>query len=127
MWSSGTGGSFTVGNTWTNTLTDGQSLSTCAMLTSSDGRFHLLEECNGDLYEYGPGNSPMWQNNQGGNSGAVLALQSGDGNLVEYNTGGTAVWNSGTGGNVGDDLVIQDDGNVVIYNSSGTALWATGT
>ena len=126
IWSDGAGGSFTASNTWTNTLVDGQSLPTCAMLTSADGRFHLLEECNGDLYEYGPGNSPMWQT--GTNSpGAVLALQGGDGNLVMYSTMGVPLWSSGTGGNLGDDLAIQDDGNVVLYSSKGVPLWSTGT
>lgn len=126
IWSDGAGGSFTASNTWTNTLVDGKSLPACAMLTSADGRFHLLEECNGDLYEYGPGNSPMWQS--GTNSpGAVLALQGGDGNLVMYSTSGVPVWASGTGGNLGDDLAIQDDGNVVIYSSKGVPLWSTGT
>ena len=127
MWSTGGSGSFTASNTWTSGLSDGQSLSTCSMLTSADNRFHLLEECNGDLYEYGPGNSPMWHTNTDGSPGSTLVLQSSDGNLVLYNSSGAPIWATGTGGNTGDNLVVQNDGNVVLYSWSGVAMWSTGT
>lgn len=127
MWSTGTGSGFEADNLWKSNLTDGQNMTTCEFIQSADGRFTLLEQCNGDLVLYGPGYSTMWHSNTANYGGASLAMQT-DGNLVIYApNNGPAIWSTGTGGNSGDSLVVQNDGNVVLYSWSGKSMWSTGT
>jgi hypothetical protein len=90
---------------------------------SSDGRFRLVMQSDGNLVLYGPSGA-MWATRTAGNAGSRAAMQS-DGNLVVYGPGGNALWESGTWGNNNSRVVVQNDGNVVLYTASGAALYST--
>ena len=86
---------------------------------SSNGRYVLVMQSDGNLVEYGPSGA-MWAS---ATQGANWAVMQGDGNLVVYRTSGGAVWNTGTGF-AGTSLAVQDDGNVVEYAPAYGAVWA---
>ncbi len=104
------------------TLTTWQRLDRGQSLHSSDGRYKLLMQSDGNLVLRNASNSPIWATNRAGQ----YAVLQGDGNLVVYNSSGAAVWNSRTVGSGGDRLRVQNDGNLVLYDGS-RAVWSTGT
>jgi LysM repeat protein len=115
-------------------LRAGESLGIDQKLTSSNGKYTLIMQGDGDLVLYTESNTPVWATRTQG-KGAVRASLQEDGNLVLYTKeqdrwfhkdAAVAVWASKTSGkNV--RLVLQDDRNLVIYTSDGRALWASGT
>jgi len=108
-----------------DTLTVGPSLTDHQFLRSSDGRYFVLMQPDGNLVLYGPGYHVLWHSHTGGHPGAYLVVQ-GDGNVVIYASNGTtALWNTGLRG--AQTLTIQSDGNLVARNGSGAAVWATYT
>jgi hypothetical protein len=81
-------------------MSAGQTLTAPSTITSSDGRFVLAIQADGNLVIYWSNGVPLWASNPGGHSAApyFLAMQ-GDGNLVIYKpAGGGALWASNTGG-----------------------------
>jgi hypothetical protein len=92
-------------------------------LVSSDGRFRLTYQGDGNLVLYGS-EGALWATYTF--DAADLVVMQGDGNLVMY-SGGRAVWSTGTHGNDGARLALQNDGNLVVYSASGAALWSSGT
>lgn len=92
---------------------------------SSDGRFQLVMQTDGNLVLYGPAGS-MWATGTNGGSDRRMVMQT-DGNLVVYNSADQALWHTSTGGNPGARLSLQNDGNLVIYNTANAAIWATNT
>jgi len=94
-------------------------------LASSDGRFVLVYQGDGNLVIYASG-APTWSTGTHGTSPGVTVLQ-GDGNFVVYDAGGRPVWNAGTHGNEGAFLAMQNDGNLVVYSASSRPLWASNT
>ena len=109
-----------------NTLASGRWLDPGGMLTSSDGRFRLAYQGDGNLVLYKWDGAALWSSKTAGTVAGMAAMQ-GDGNFVIYSGGGTALWSSKTAGNAGAVLKLQNDGNAVIYSTSGAGLWATGT
>ena len=115
-------------------LRAGEGLGIDQKLTSSNGKYTLIMQGDGNLVLYTESNAPVWSTRTQG-KGAVRASLQDDGNLVLYTKeqdrwfhkdAAAAVWASHTSGeNV--RLVLQDDRNVVIYTSDGRALWASGT
>jgi LysM repeat protein len=115
-------------------LRAGESLGIDQKLTSSNGKYTLIMQGDGNLVLYTESNTPVWATRTQG-KGAVRASLQDDGNLVLYTKdqerwfhkdAAAAVWASHTSGeNV--RLVLQDDRNLVIYTSDGRALWASGT
>lgn len=115
-------------------LRAGESLGIDQKLTSSNGKYSLIMQGDGNLVLYTESNAPVWATRTQG-KGAVRASMQDDGNLVLYTKeqdrwfhkdAAAAVWASHTSGeNV--RLVLQDDRNLVIYASDGHALWASGT
>jgi hypothetical protein len=102
------------------TLFDGQSL------VSSNGRFSLDMQGDGNLVLYGAG-LVLWDSGTGGDVPDQAVMQS-DGNLVIYRAE-RPVWSSGTEQTARGmyTLTVQDDGNAVIYSPAGKALWNTYT
>jgi hypothetical protein len=90
---------------------------------SSDGRFHLVYQGDGNLVLYNQNWSALWSTNTVGSVGFV-AMQ-GDGNFVVYDAQGTARWSSSTGV-AGAYLVVRSDGTVAIYTPKGVPIWSTG-
>jgi pimeloyl-ACP methyl ester carboxylesterase len=131
LWQTGTAGKTgtSTGSTTsggTGKLPSGGVLSPGQSVISTDGRFRLSYQNDGNLVLYKTGVAALWATNTNGTSPGKVKMQS-DGNLVVYNSAGTAIWASHTAGHAGAYLRVQNDGNLVIYSSSGTAIWATGT
>lgn len=101
-------------------------------LTSSDRRWKLVMQSDGNLVLYAPTGAPRWWSGTAGNPGAELVAQT-DGNVVVYDVSGRPLWQSGT--RMTNDVVflmVQTDGNVVLYELTGSGesvspIWWTGT
>jgi hypothetical protein len=113
------------GPTPSEALASGEALAPGEARESTDGRFRLEYQVDGDLVLTYVGTGALWSTGTKGAPGS--AAMQGDGNLVVYDAGGTPVWASDTPGNPGASLVIQNDGNVVIHATDGAAIWATNT
>ena len=109
-----------------DSLSPDQSLYAGQSITSSDGRFYLIYQSDGNLVLYRNDAVPLWHTQTYGTSPGRAIMQL-DGNLVVYDGSGTPIWASGTVGFDGAWLVMQTDGNLVIYSSSGAPVWASGT
>jgi hypothetical protein len=109
----------------TGMLASGKSLAAGEAVVSSDERFRLEYQADGDLVLTYVGFGVLWST--GTKSAPGSASMQGDGNLVVYDAGGTPLWASDTGGNPGAWLALQNDGNAVIYTAGGASIWATGT
>lgn len=92
---------------------------------SSDGRFQLAMQTDGNLVVYGP-SGPLWSSSTYGTGSNNMAVMQADGNFVIYTQAGVPVWSSQTGSNCAR-ISMQTDGNLVIYDLSLKPIWATGT
>lgn len=90
---------------------------------SSDGRYHLDFQQDGNLVLYNNAGGVLWATETNGAPVSELRMQP-DGNLVMYG-GGSVIWASNTAGHPGAALRVQDDGNVVIYSRGQRVLWAS--
>ncbi len=107
-------------------LSPNQALDAGQSLRSTDGRYELVYQGDGNLVLYDATSTALWASNTGGISPGFVVMQ-GDGNFVIYDDLGAPAWSSGSAGHPGAWLVVQNDGNVVIYDADGTPLWATDT
>lgn len=94
--------------------------------TSSNGRFKLYYQSDGNLVALRDEHWAFWATNTGGRSPGTVTMQ-GDGNLVILDAAGNYVWSTNTWGHNGAYLVVQNDGNLVIYTVEGYPIWASGT
>jgi cell wall-associated NlpC family hydrolase len=106
--------------TSTDTLASGSVLHANNSLLSTDGRFRLIMQGDGNLVAYGPAGAVWDTATSGAGNSAVMQT---DGNLVVYTAAGKALWGSGTDGLGASSLVMQNDGNLVIY-TAGYPTWA---
>jgi hypothetical protein len=104
-----------------DTIVQGGRLEADESRVSSDGRFRLLMQADGNLVLYGPQGAAWASHSSGSPSYAVLQD---DGNFVVYGPGGPT-WSAGTTGAGGSRIVVQNDGNVVLYASDGRAVWSS--
>jgi hypothetical protein len=95
-------------------------------LKSSDGRYKLVLQGDGNLVLYSDRGKVLWDTHTNGRDVYRLILQ-GDGNLVLYATSGRPMWYTHTSHKGGYRLVLQSDGNLVLYTSSGKPIWDTHT
>ena len=102
-------------------LQPGQSLSRGQSLTSSNARYTLVMQNDGNLVLYRNTGGVVFATNAPGDS----AVMQSDGNFVVY-SGSMPTWSTLTGGNPNAYLVVQDDGNLVIYSAAGIPLWNIG-
>ena len=125
-WASNTGGKTSYTYFGSYKLTNGQQMPANDYIRSSDNRYALLLQSDGNLVLYGPGYHVLWTSKTPG-SGANRLVMQGDGNLVLYQNG-TPKWASNTAGNGSSEVIMQNDGNLVVYRSSdGKATWASNT
>jgi hypothetical protein len=124
-WATNTGGHTTYTYNGGDRLNAGSVLTPGRYLRSSDGRYALLMQADGNLVLYGPGYHVLWATNTGGHPGGDATVQA-DGNFVLY-AGGNAIWTSYTGGRGSSYLVMQSDGNAVVYKDAGGSTWASYT
>lgn len=127
-------GSFTqlwaVGSRVQTTLRSGQVLSNGASLLSTNQKFELRFQGDGNVVLYdrtaaSSGFMGIWATNTAGWSAATFEMQP-DGNLVLYGPWREVRWASGTSGYSGAEAVLQDDGNLIIYHA-GNPIWASNT
>lgn len=114
--------------TQTGKLLSGQGLGLNKYILSSDNRFKLVMQNDGNLvlYKIVGGTTALWSSKTNGQQ-AYGAYMQADGNFVIYNCIGTSLWASRTSGNPNSQLKLQTDGNCVIYNSQNIAKWSTKT
>lgn len=105
-------------------LLTGQGLIPGASINSSNGRYTLVVQDDGNLVVYGQSGA-LWHAATNTLPFANLVMQ-GDGNLVLYGPVGQVYWQSATSGNSNAGLVMQNDGNLVMYAGS-TVLWQSNT
>jgi len=122
------------GNTGGNRLQAGQRLPRDQRLVSSNGRFNLVMQSDGNLvlYDGNPGQNAIWATNTWTlpqERRPTHADMQTDGNLVLYNDTMQPAWGAGIFGPnfINPYLEIQDDGNLVIYHDGRRPLWATNT
>jgi hypothetical protein len=108
-----------------DTLTAGQRLYPGQAVSSTDRRFALTYQSDGNLVLYGPGGVPRWSAHTFHSPG--YAEMQNDGNFVVYASNGVAMWASQTSGARDGRLTVHNDGNVAIYSSANIVVWSTGT
>lgn len=100
-------------------LGSGAALAPGQKVVSSDGRFILTLQTDGNLV-WLRGNQVLWHSGTHGTKDAKCHMQA-DGNLVIYGSRDGKVgpvWSSNTAGHTGATLACQVDGNLVIYQGS---------
>jgi Trypsin/Fibronectin type III domain len=107
-----------------DTLHPLQQLNPGEQLVSSNGRYVLAMQTDGNLVEYEPSGGPVWSTGTG-TPGTVLVNQA-DGNLVLVAPGNRPIWATDTR-TPGSILTIQDDRNLVVYAPGHRAIWQTNT
>ena len=108
-----------------DTLNPGETLRRGDNLTSSNGRYRLIMQHDGNLVLYGGRRDPLWATNTQGQRVERCVMQS-DGNLVLRDKNGKVVWAANTYGHPNATLLMGDDGNVVILDEKGVIFWSNG-
>jgi hypothetical protein len=108
-----------------DTLEQNEKLRVSEELKSTNGKYTLRMQDDGNLVAYDSQGKSLWSSNTVG-SGAIECVLQSDGNLLLKDRNGRVVWATYTDGYKNAKLVIQDDGNLVIYNERGLAVWARG-
>ena len=106
-----------------DTLTEGQKLSTGESLTSTNGAYTLTLQDDGNLVLAARGQA-VWATGTDGQDVVRAEVQT-DGNFVVY-TADKPVWHTDTKGKKNVRLVLQDDRNLVLYAADGPA-WSSKT
>jgi len=125
VWNTQTGRGAT-GGTYDSTdhLAAGQWLRPMHYLRSTDRRYVLFMQGDGNLVLWAPGQRILWHSGTPGHAAIDGLVMQHDGNLVIY--AGGAMWANNRAGTGISTLIVQGDGNLVTYSSSG-ATWWTGT
>lgn len=108
-------------------LESGRALQPDDRLNSSDGRWRLIYQLDGNLVLYDVNWRPIWHTSTDGTTPGMAIMQL-DGNFVVYDAAGVPRWSSGRSfGYSGARLAMQNDGNLVIYGPDGAPLWDSDT
>ncbi|MET9341188.1 hypothetical protein [Nonomuraea sp. NPDC003804] len=105
-----------------NKLTAGETLKPNQTVKSANGEYKLIQQTQGNLVLYGPGNEALWSSPTAG--APAYATMQREGNLVIYSDTNKPLWSTNTAGNPGAYLAVQNDGNLVIYSAANQALWS---
>ncbi|GAA0524202.1 hypothetical protein GCM10010172_00760 [Paractinoplanes ferrugineus] len=105
----------------TNVLAANQTLHESEGLHSSDGRFYLWMQADGNFVLYDNGVA-VWETNTDGNPGSSVVMQA-DGNLVVYKPDETPIWHTNTWGTTADRLVLYDNGDLLLLDPTGKIVW----
>lgn len=104
-------------------LVSGARLVAGQSLVSSNGRYRLLYQPDGNLVLYDDVERTVpWATNTAGATAGQAAMQT-DGNFVVYDGQGRDRFATSTAGNASAYLVVQSDGNIVVYRSDGQPAW----
>jgi hypothetical protein len=107
-----------------NKLNNGETLNSNQFLRSSNGRYQLYLQGDGNLVATSINTSTVyWSSGTGGTNANKLVMQ-GDNHLVLYRDN-TPVWSARNtwGGEPGSFLKIENDGKLVVYKP--TAVWSS--
>jgi|SRR5579859_7192136 len=100
------------------TLTPGQSL------TSSDGRFNLKLQDDGNLVLYDPHSRPLWESGTAGHPDVSSLTMEPDGYLILRENTSQEYWrSSSTGGASHPTFLVQSDGNLVLLSDDEKPYW----
>ncbi|MDI1460645.1 protein kinase [Catellatospora sp. KI3] len=102
-------------------LQSGERLSPGEKLLSTNGRYTLIMQYDGNLVLY-QWPTPIWSSCTAGHDGAFAIMQS-DGNFVVRDS--QPYYATGTAGHPYSVLQVQDDGNMVVYAAGHVAVWAS--
>lgn len=140
IWSSGTRNVYTKEELQKITVRNGESLKTNDKITSTNSKYYLTLQSDGNVVLY-KGEKALWATMTNGKGANSIYVQK-DGNFVAYRSDDRAVWASGTNGRGGREtfLIMQDDGNLVLYKRLGSStpgnitvyfgeepIWSSGT
>lgn len=106
-------------------LDPGESLMRSQAVASTNGRYRLVFQNDGDLALHGDG-SVLWSSGTAG-QGADRVVMQGDGVLAMYRSlpwGSELVWKSRSVGAEGAVLSVRDEGGVVIRRAGSPILWS---
>ncbi|MVT09720.1 M57 family metalloprotease [Chitinophaga tropicalis] len=106
-------------------LSPGQTLTQGQFIRSSDYRFTLVMQTDGNLALY-HFNQPIWGSGTHGDPSINRCVMQTDGNLVLYDANNVGRWSTGTHRYPGGSLTLQPDGNLVIYQN-GVSRWSSNT
>ncbi|MBJ6141774.1 matrixin family metalloprotease [Hymenobacter sp. BT559] len=106
-------------------LYEGQLLNVDESLVSSNGRYRLLLQADGNLVIYNGSNRGIWNSGTWGKNIRKAIMQA-DGNFVLYDNNSVSRFSTNTWNPVGSYMMMQPDGNLVIYQR-GQARWSSNT
>ncbi len=107
-----------------DTLRAGARLLPGQSLTSSNGRYRLVYQVDGNLVLYDDvDRTTPWSSGTAGMAPGQAVMQA-DGNFVVYDAQAAGIWSTGTAGNSNAFLALQSDGNLVVYRADGVAVWS---
>jgi beta-glucosidase/6-phospho-beta-glucosidase/beta-galactosidase/lysophospholipase L1-like esterase len=118
----------------TDRLQEGQQLNSNDKLVSSNGRYILWMQPDGNLvlyHDWIDASTAYWATDTWGqpdNERPTYALMQKDAHFVLYDVNDVPRWASGTWGPgyVAPYIVLQDDGNLVIFHDGTRPVWASG-
>jgi hypothetical protein len=96
------------------------------VVCSSEDRFVLRYQTDGNLVIYDKNQKPIWASDTYGKPAWRTYMQP-DGNFVVYSHENKPIWASDTYGHPDSKLIMQDDGNLVIYDKNQKPIWASNT
>lgn len=108
-----------------DTLAQNEKLRVSEELRSTNGKYTLRMQDDGNLVVYDDRGKGLWSSDTVG-SGAVECVLQGDGNLLLKDRNGRVVWATNTDGYPNARLIMEDDGHVVLYKEGGVAFWSNG-
>ena len=125
--------SYSLGENGSPNLVDNQFLQPNGFLQSTNKRYKLIMQTDGNFVGYQE-DKPFWASNTSGRPGGFVIMQT-DGNLVLYAGSGPndnqgAFWSSQTSGKGARGkyrLVMQNDRNIVVYDMNNQAIWTSNT
>ncbi|MBF8185968.1 hypothetical protein ITP53_09460 [Nonomuraea sp. K274] len=104
-------------------LPSGHSLKPGQWVQSSNGRYKLIQQDEGNAVLY-DGQRSLFTTPTAGHPGARSIMQR-EGNWVVVDRGDKALWTTKTAGNPGAWLSVSNDGRVIIYSSANKPLWTS--
>ncbi len=107
----------------TNSVTSPDRLNAGDSITSTNGKYSLNMQGDGNLVLRNSSNKAVWNTHTAGHSGGYLSMQN-DGNLVLRSSSGKAIWSSGSWGHGKSVLIMHDGGKIGIYDAYGHATWS---
>ncbi|MGS2716853.1 SpvB/TcaC N-terminal domain-containing protein [Eionea flava] len=111
-------------------LLRGEQLGPDSILESSNCRYRLHMQLDGNLVLRNQHNTPLFDTKTAGQGRSYFEFQSSDRNLVIYRSNGSgASWapSPSIAHNTGTQLILQEDGNLVLRRADNSVVWASNT